>query len=45
MDMGRLVGASQGLESRYVEVKYVNGKIHGRPINQQEFNNHKVLRK
>ena len=45
MDMGRLVGASQGVETRYIEVKYVNGEIHGRPINQQEFNNHKVLRK
>lgn len=44
MDMKRIVGASQGVETRYIEVKYVNGEIHGRPINQQEFSNHKVLK-
>ena len=44
MDMKRVVSASQGVEARYIEVKYVNGEIHGRPINQQEFSNHKVLK-
>ena len=34
-----VVGASNGKETNFIQVKYSNGEIHGQPITEQEFNN------
>ena len=37
--INHVVGASNGKETNFIQVKYSNGEIHGQPITEQEFNN------
>ena len=43
-DMGHVVGASKGVETQYVIVKYSAGEIHGQPITHQEYRNRNANR-
>ena len=36
-DTGRIIGASEGKESRWIRVEYSSGTIHGHPISLNEF--------
>lgn len=38
-DMGKIIGASEGTETRYIQIKYSNGEIHGQPITEQHYRN------
>ena len=43
-ELDHIAGASEGKETRFVAVKYINGEIHGQPITEQMYRNHYATR-